>query len=344
MVERVVRQGRECGVEGVFDDLIDQEWRCVETARASALVVGHEAFERAAEHFRIDCGFGPCRRVFVGREAVAIEQFADEGGECIIGKLELMPLAFERGWREQSAIEKRDVTEGECGGCALGDRSVERTEEERAEELRVQCALLFENGCCVIKQEVTIVVEPPFRLEEREEEAAGRAEQREFDAFGTRGGTGGRRCERGDGLLERVIKSCRKCIAFEDVAEARVSKRVIQFGNGGQGAQCVGIGIDDVCAVEPQHGDSRSGGMWRDRGECDCVTGPIAREDAPPSRRGIARECGAQSPDQFAGVRGGCRAGVWCERCGEQAQRAMSSRDVGRLDKIVDADRAERVG
>ena len=46
-------------MECVFDHLVDEHGWCVERAGAMSFVVVHQAFKRAAQHFRIDGGFGP---------------------------------------------------------------------------------------------------------------------------------------------------------------------------------------------------------------------------------------------------------------------------------------------
>ena len=71
-------------------------------------------------------------------EAVAIEQFADQGCDCVVGEAQCVSFAFEWGWCEEPTVEEWDVTKGACGGCALVQWCVQRAEEEWTEEAMVE--------------------------------------------------------------------------------------------------------------------------------------------------------------------------------------------------------------
>ena len=159
-------------MECVFDDLVDEHWRCVERAGAMAFVGVHEAFEGAAQHFWVDGGFGPCGRVFVCGEAVAIEDIADECGECVVGEAEGAAFLFEWCWCEESAVEEWDVAEGAGGWCALAEWGVECAEEEWFEEALVEVSAGFELVSGLFEEEVAVAIQPTFCLEEGEEQAA----------------------------------------------------------------------------------------------------------------------------------------------------------------------------
>ena len=105
-------------------------------------------------------------------EAVAIEDVADECGECVVGEAEGAAFLFEWCWCEESAVQEWDVAERAGGGCTLAQWGVECAEEERFEETLVEMSASFELVCGVFEEEVAIAVEPTFCLEEREKQAA----------------------------------------------------------------------------------------------------------------------------------------------------------------------------
>lgn len=83
-----------------------------------------------------------------------------------------MSFAFEWGWCEEPTVEEWDVTEGASGRSALVPWCVQRAEEEWAEEAMVERTAEFEGSCGMLKEEIAIAIEPTFRFEEGEEEAA----------------------------------------------------------------------------------------------------------------------------------------------------------------------------
>jgi hypothetical protein len=153
--------------------------------------VGHEGFEGTAEHFRVDRGFGPLGGVFVGGEPIAIEQVDEQGGEGVVGEAHVSATAFERCGGEEAAVEEWDDAECACGACAFLGGGVEGAEEEGPEETFVQVSAAFEAIGGAVHQELPIVIEPAFRFEEREKEAARAAEQGQLATFGGRGRTVG---------------------------------------------------------------------------------------------------------------------------------------------------------
>ena len=114
---------------------------------------------------------------------MAIEHGADEVRDGVIGEAERAVPAFEGSGREETAVEKRHRSEGAGGGCAVAARRVERAEEERAQQALVEVPTAFELGGGVVHEKVEAMVEPALRFEERQEETARGAEQRQFAAF-----------------------------------------------------------------------------------------------------------------------------------------------------------------
>jgi hypothetical protein len=113
----------------------------------------------------------------VRREAIAIQQPAKERGERVVGKAECAALALERCRREQPPVEEGDVAEDPRRRRTFGTRCVERAEEQRTQQTVMQRTPAFQMGRRLPQQELRVVIEPPFGLQEmRETDSATRTE------------------------------------------------------------------------------------------------------------------------------------------------------------------------
>lgn len=198
----------ECALERICDDRFDECGRCVESSASVPFIFCHEAFEGSAEHFRVDGSFGPAVRVFACGESVFVEEFGYEDGDGVIGEADGAPNAFGLCWREESAIEERNIPEGSRGVSASGGWSVERTEEEWFEERVMESTSGVEVQGALLDEEVLVVVEPAFGLKESEEECSGGIEECEFAPFCVGSLSGGGSSEQFDGLVEFFIEAC----------------------------------------------------------------------------------------------------------------------------------------
>ena len=118
---------------------------------------------------------------------------------------------------------------------------------------------------------------------------------------------------------------------------------VVWFGDGGECAECFGIGVDDVSSVDAEGGDA-----WTVWSGCNSRDGEgvgvmIEGEGAPVSCGCVVCECGAQSAGEFACVGGGAGVGVWGERGAQESHGAGAACDGGVGDEGVDADGAAGV-
>jgi len=157
------------------------------------------------------------------------------------------------------------------------------------------------------------------------------------------GGAGGRCGECGDGAFECAIEACGEGVSAEDVGEACVAEVIVWFGDGGECAECFGVGVDDVVSVDAEGGDA-----WAVWGGCDGGDGEgvgvmIEGEGAPVSCGGVVCEGGAESAGEFARVGGGGGVGVWGECGAEESHGAGTACDGGVGDECVDADGAAGV-
>ena len=88
--------GDEQLLERLIGDALDEPLRREEGAAVPTVVRGHERFERAPEHLRIDRGVAPGGRILAGREPVPGEQFPDDRAERFVGEGELAVASLER--------------------------------------------------------------------------------------------------------------------------------------------------------------------------------------------------------------------------------------------------------
>jgi len=305
-----------------------------------AFVGGHERFERAAEHFGIDGCFGPARRVFVCGKPVAIEQVADQCDKCIIGEAQRTARAFEWCGGEEPTVQERDLAECARGAGAFRDRRVERSEEEGAKQAFVQRPSLFELPRDVMEEKLAIAIQPALGFEEGEEETAGGAEEGELASFGgTRRTRGGER-ELMNRAVEGPIEACRERLTPEDVGKAGVPEWRVGFGDVGERAEGVGIGVDDASAVDAQCSDARTVRESGDYGDGDEGAGRVERHDAPIARRRVERHTVAQLACSLARVTDGVEAFVWREHRAETTQSPRSASDLGLADQLIDRQRA----
>src|ERR1035437_2024132 len=79
----------------------DRAWS-IERARGAAIACGHERFECAAEHLRVDGRLAPRGRVFPRGDAIPGEQSTDEFTERLIGEAEVADAPLERRSREEA--------------------------------------------------------------------------------------------------------------------------------------------------------------------------------------------------------------------------------------------------
>ena len=143
--------------------------RRIERAARLARRRGHQRLERAPEHLRVDRRVRHQRIGLARREPVVREQPSDHLGDRVVGESQVAVPSLQWAPREQSTIEEGHASERPCGGRALGDRRVERAEEQRLEQADVQAAPSGES-LHVMAKECAVAIEPSFGLEECEEE------------------------------------------------------------------------------------------------------------------------------------------------------------------------------
>ena len=153
----------------------------------------------------------------MGREAVPVENGADEMGNRVVAEAQRAAPLLECRWREQSTVQKRHRTEATGGRGAVAARCVERAEEQRTQQTLMQLAARLELRGGVMQQKVEAMIEPALGLEKSEKKTAAGAEQGEFASFGRRGAERGRAAhvggERGDGAFEDAVKPIRERLA-----------------------------------------------------------------------------------------------------------------------------------
>jgi hypothetical protein len=152
-------------------------------------------------------------------------------------------------------------------------------------------------------------------------------------------------CECGDRVLEGAVEACGQCIASEDVGEACVAERGIHLRYGGQGAQGVGIGVDDALSVDAQGGDAHAVRMSGAGGNGEPLARGVEGDDAPIASGGAVCEGDAESSGGLARVGGVCsvRRGVG-EDGAQAAHASRAAGEVGLADQFVDGQGAARVG
>ena len=329
-------QRLERGVEPFAANAFDDRPGSVERARCTAIAGGHERFERAAEHFRIDCRFGPRRRALVCGDTISREQAADEFAECLVGKAQIAGAPLERRSSEETAVEERDASERTRRGGAPADRRVECPEEERIEQMAVHFAVSRAAGVEGVPEELAVAVEPSFRFEEREEEDARRAEQGELTSRLDGRAPSCRRRERAHQPLEFAIEPSRERVAPEQLAPAMVHEHV-------DAARCVrhcgerlAVGVGHMLDIDREGRDARARSR-RGRRDHERVRRRLHHDEEPEQLRSLRRYPSRDARDRLPN--GYIRRGLE-QQC---AQRSWAVRHGGPPDRTIEPDRPPRI-
>lgn len=121
---------------------------------------------------------------------------------------------------------------------------VECSEEEWAKEALVEIAARLKVSSGVMQQEIVVVIQPTFGLQEGEEQTSRRTEQSEFMSLVQRDArVGFGRCrsvrELRDGLLKRTVETGGEIVAAENVGKPSMSQGVVVLSDGRETPQCV---------------------------------------------------------------------------------------------------------
>src|SRR5262249_14346164 len=155
----------DCCIDAGSRDGIDECERCVERPRSASLPGRHQRFERAAEHFRVNGGLVPCRRLLARGETVLPEHRCDEASIRVVGEHDATVLPLERRASEESTIEKWNTAECQCRGCSLPDGRVERSEKQGPQHPVVKPPAAFHAAIELMRDEGRVAVEPSLGLE-----------------------------------------------------------------------------------------------------------------------------------------------------------------------------------
>ena len=153
----------------------DQSRRGVVGARGSARVPRHHALEHPAQHVRRDAarlaslGDGEVKPLEQPVECVSPDGVGNVAAE---GAFDAMRL-------EQATVQEGDGSESGRAAAPLGGRAVERAEEEWTEQVTVDAPPARQAAVHLFGEELFSAGEPPFGLDEIEEEDTGELEQRQ---------------------------------------------------------------------------------------------------------------------------------------------------------------------
>ena len=241
-------------------------------------------------------------------EAMAVEDRAHELGDGVVGAVQRAVPFFERGWREQAAIEKGDGAKVTCRGRAMTTWGVECAEEERAQQALVQLPSVLELCGGVVQEKIETMIEPSFCFKKREEETAAGDQEGQLAPVGCGDGvrcwTGHAAGECADGALQQTVKAIRQRFPSQDVGEAGVAKQGVVLRHRREASQGVGVRIEHAGAIDAQRGHSWAVGVRADGGNAQRAACCVERDDAPLSRRGVVQHRGGQPFREFAWVGG----------------------------------------
>ncbi len=154
----------QVGRQRAAGEAIDQRpWR-EEGAGGPALRPRHQTLEDLPQHLRIDGDVLVGGLPLAQRELVLLEQLGEDRGEGVVGHVEPAVRTLQRIALEQTAVQKRQLSQLARRLPAPLRRTVERLEEQRLEAPPVEGRALRERRLVQVSQKGRVFVQPPLPL------------------------------------------------------------------------------------------------------------------------------------------------------------------------------------